>query len=370
MSKAKNTDILGRIVFVGVAAFFMVKYNYEVSQFLLKAFESAWEAGGSFTIEIQRAFDDAGFIKGFFLLIILFIIMIVGLILTFVVGGLVWLAVKLNDLYVLPFILPVLVVYSSFSYSFIVKPILWVPEKLVTLLVLLGKGIGKMLNLFVVLPMAEIISLKGNPKQRLYRAAMSVLFSLGFICFVIGTIAITVEFIQAKGIVQKVRSFIDVQIHPTSEDYAYQEKFYQVELKASKSFWTETGIKVRKGDILSLNAIGYVRCNSPYKEGLSVRDADGFGGISGPFGGVTPRRLPNDCRARGYSPSNYILADKPINCLMGKVGTGQPFYIGSSNEFKIHQNGMLLLGINQVWRAGAWKNNSGKFSISITIKRK
>jgi len=366
--KETNLNILGKIAFVAFAAFFMVKYNYEVSQSLTAAFDFLWEARGSFITDLERTFDDAGIIKSFFLLIVLIVVLFGTLILGILIGGLIWIIVKLNDIYILPFILPLLVVYSKFSYAFIVRPLVRVLEMIFSLFGVAGKFLWRLLNLFVVIPLSEFISLKGQPAFRLYRAATSLLFMIGSVCLLVGFIGVSATILRDTGVAEIIESAVTNIIEDEIKSIAYKEDQYQVEVKASQSYWTKTGIFLEKGNIVSFNATGLVRANNPF--GSYALGPDGQKDFLSPNGYMSARRLTSEYRNRGYTPSNYILDDKAINGLIGKVGTGEPFFVGSFKEYKAHQPGEILFGINQVWLSGAWKNNSGKFDVSIVIKRK
>lgn len=367
MDKQRSENIFGRIIVAGVAAYFMVKYNYEISQAIIGGAEYLWELRGSMMTYLERTFADAGIIKAFFLLIVL----ILALLITAVLGaGIVWVIVKLNDLYVLPFIAPLLVVYSKFSYAFIVRPVLWVPQKLWMLLVAAGKLMGRLMNLFVVLPLAEIIWPRKNPTRRRYNTVLSLLFVFGSLCLIVGVVGVAVSFVRGESVFQSVDEHLSKWFGPNREAHSMEEFHHRVVIDGSTPFWTETGINLMKWDVVSFEATGVVRGKSPFKTGYYRGGPNGFIDNLSPAGFISPNRLPRDYCTKGHSPSNYVLDDKAINGLMGKVGTGEAFFIGSVAELKIRQDGELLLGLNHVWRTRSWEGNSGSFDVNIVIRRK
>ena len=370
MDRERSTDILGRVFFVAVAAFFMVKYNYEVSQFFIGVARFLWEARGSFVTDLERTFEDAGILMSIVLLIVLIIVALGSWILGLLITGVIWVIVKLNDIYVLPFILPVLVVYSKFSYAFIVKPFLWVLGGVILLFLALGRFFGRLFRLFVVLPIAEFISLRGQPAFRLYRAATSVLFMVGSLCLLVGILGVTAAVVRDKGIARIIESFVTGSVEAGEGAVTHEQNQYRVEVKASHSFWTKTGILLERGDVVSFTATGTVRCISPVFDDYFTGGPEGMRDRLSSAGYLTARRLTKSYRAKGYSPSNYILDDKAMNGLIGKVGTGEPFFVGAFKEYKAHQPGEILLGINQVWLPNAWKKNSGSFNVDILVRRR
>jgi len=374
MDKDTLTNKVGKVIFVTVVAFLMLTHNSEITRFIQSCLDFIWGMREVFSSNLEEMFhNDVGMIGEFFLIIFLVIIVFLVVILAIAIGGILWLALKLNTVYLLPFVLPLLIVYSKYSFAFIVRPIIWIPEKLIYLLIPVGKMIGKAFNLFVVLPLAEVVSLRGSYKSKVYRIGISLLFVFGVLSIVIGIGGIIVEYVQDKDILQRTGNAISASIFETNDTENYTIEIYQLAFESKNEFWTDTDIQVKKGDIIVIRATGSATCNSPFKKSESTCGPDGLKGLLNRIGYVTPNMLPREYRYKGklgYFPTCYIMADKPINSLIGIIGSGKPFCIGKSHEHNSKQNGTIRLGINQVWRSGAWNNNSGSFIVTIEIRRR
>jgi len=102
--------------------------------------------------------------------------------------------------------------------------------------------------------------------------------------------------------------------------------------------WTDTGITVRKGARLAFSTTGQVAIRQGATEQL------------GPDGSPT--------EARAGAPSQAI----GVGGLIGRVGTGAPFPIGSNSQpIAMPASGRLYLGVND---AGV-SDNSGAFIVTI-----
>jgi hypothetical protein len=106
----------------------------------------------------------------------------------------------------------------------------------------------------------------------------------------------------------------------------------------SQQQWTPTGLTVRRGEWITFNATGDVRIGG---EGNST---------AGPGGSAT-------ARAPG-SP----LPNSPAGALVGRVGDGAAFLIGSTNRVLMPAAGQLFLGVND----GNLPDNEGTFQVQIT----
>jgi len=370
MDKRINKDIFGRLVVGAIISYFIFKYNYEVSQLI--HYGADWFASirDSISTYLERTVDDSGILVGILLLIVYLLWALIQIILIIIVGIVVWVLVFLNDAYILPFLIPLLIVYSKFSYAFIVTPILWLPKKVFLLLGRFGRFLLRMCNLFIVLPIAEVISLKGSRGRKLYKIFTSLLFVFGLCGIIIGGTGLTVKIIQNGEVVSNIESFFKDKTSAVFAKSSYTDIQYQTVLHASTPNWTQTTIQLRKGDVVSFTATGLIRCISPFKAGMSTTSPTGIKDAISSSGHVTPNGLTKPYRRQGFSPSYYILPAEPINCLMAKVGMGQPFAVGSSKTYKVNQDGLLFIGINQRWKSGEWRNNSGQLNISIIIRRK
>jgi hypothetical protein len=102
--------------------------------------------------------------------------------------------------------------------------------------------------------------------------------------------------------------------------------------------WTDTGITVRAGDMLSFDAAGEVRWGR------------GAGDTASPNGNPASTR------------SSYPLRSAPVGTLIGRVGNSAPFLIGTSTgAIRMPTSGRLQLGVNDDNRT----DNSGAFDVVI-----
>lgn len=369
MEKQGNKDIFGRFVVAAIAAYFLIKYNYEVAQFIYSCVDSVHSIRASITFYLERAFDDANILVAFLLLIVMLLWVIIQLIVLLVGALIVWIAIKLNELYILPFLVTLIIVYSKFSYAFFVRPIMWLPRKVFLLLAWLARQIGKLFNLFVLLPIAEIISLKDSPKRKLHKALLSLVFVVSLCSVVIGSVGIVSRVVAQEKLVSRGESFVDELLSGLFSRTPFQNIQHQTVVLANTPQWTATGIALRKGDVVSITATGVIKCISPFRTGFYTGSPDGVEDAISPTGHVNPSQLTKSYRRAGFSPSLYVLPDEPINCLIGKVGIGDAFGIGSNETYTVRQDGELFLGINQLWKSGAWRNNSGQITVNLIIKR-
>jgi hypothetical protein len=103
--------------------------------------------------------------------------------------------------------------------------------------------------------------------------------------------------------------------------------------------WTNTGINVRAGDLVSFRATGRIA----FGQGATQ--------TAGPDGNDSLRN------------TNYPVGVMPVGGLIGRVGNGAPFPIGSNSQpIRMPANGTLMLGVND----DAVGDNSGFFSVVIS----
>ncbi len=106
--------------------------------------------------------------------------------------------------------------------------------------------------------------------------------------------------------------------------------------------WTDTGIDVKAGDQVAFVSSGQIRIAS----GNAPEAAAGPDGSSG-FN--APR-------------NNYPVPAMAVGGLIGRVGTGAPFPIGSNNQrIRMPANGRLNLGVND----DGFGDNSGAFNVTV-----
>jgi hypothetical protein len=103
--------------------------------------------------------------------------------------------------------------------------------------------------------------------------------------------------------------------------------------------WTETGITVKAGDMVSFQASGQIS----------------WGQSSGQTAGP-------DGNPSSHSPS-YPIASLNVGTLIGKVGSSAPFGIGANTQpIRMPASGKLMLGVND----NELKDNSGSFVVTIS----
>lgn len=103
--------------------------------------------------------------------------------------------------------------------------------------------------------------------------------------------------------------------------------------------WTDTGVTVKKGDHIAFRSTG------------QIQFWQATGENAGPDGNDSVRRL------------DYPVNAMPVGGLIGKVGNGAAFPIGSNAQpIVMPAGGRLMLGVND----NLWSDNSGYFSVVIT----
>ena len=106
-----------------------------------------------------------------------------------------------------------------------------------------------------------------------------------------------------------------------------------------KQAWTATGLTVRKGEVLSINATGEVQLSTDAND------------VATPFGSKSGRKA-----------TNAPLPNVPAGALIGRIGAnGQPFGVGSGVNVPMPAAGQLFLGVND----DGFEDNQGEFRVDI-----
>jgi hypothetical protein len=105
---------------------------------------------------------------------------------------------------------------------------------------------------------------------------------------------------------------------------------------SSKEQWTPTGITVRRGEPLTINASGEIK----------------IGGAGNPTA--------SPAGAGATNPGNPAPA-VPTGALIGRIGNGAPFLIGSQTQIQAPAAGQLFLGINDSYL----QDNDGTFQVHV-----
>ena len=106
----------------------------------------------------------------------------------------------------------------------------------------------------------------------------------------------------------------------------------------------DTGLFLNSGDLLEISASG-TWSNAPLSYSL----------IFGPDGN------PNENIAAGYPGAGY-----PVAALMGKIGNGNYFFIGSSYSNNISESGVLYLGFNDTDYGNNWGSALANINVAAS----
>lgn len=103
--------------------------------------------------------------------------------------------------------------------------------------------------------------------------------------------------------------------------------------------WTDTGITVSRGARVQFAASGDIMLSSAASSG------------------------PNGSPAATVPGIRYPLPSAPAGALIGRIGTGTPFLIGTSTQpIQMPNSGRLMLGVND----DHLEDNSGDYSVAVT----
>ena len=110
------------------------------------------------------------------------------------------------------------------------------------------------------------------------------------------------------------------------------------------------GIAVRVGDVVTINANGYVHFGGP------------------PITHLGPAGIPSGSKCSAIAKGQARNSRWPapgLACwsLIGRIGTGSPFEIGANAIVHAHRAGDLFLGVNDNYLP----DNSGQFSVVVTV---
>lgn len=367
-------NVVGKVLAVALIAYILIHFNYEISQYLMSRWDVWWDVRGGFFSDMERAGDDAGILGSLILLILWIVLGLISALLLLVIAGAVWIVGKLNEMYVLPFILAVLVVYSKFSFAFIAKPFGKIIRGILGLFRWFGKAGWQMFQAFVLLPLAEVVSGDKSPAYRVYRVATSLLFMVGALCLLLGVGGVAAHYAKKYDLAGVVETAVGKTAEGVTPPTFTQEQ-YQVEFDAAHPHWTATGVTINRGDEFSVTARGQARFQYPGNYPGQLRPIvcapEGMRNIVGSGDFMLPSRFTDDFRRRGYGMNNFILPNEPLFGLMGQIGTGKAFYIGASIENRAEYDGELMLAVNQKWGGeSAWLGNEGTYQVTIVVKRR
>jgi phycobilisome linker polypeptide/uncharacterized protein DUF4214/EF hand domain-containing protein len=105
--------------------------------------------------------------------------------------------------------------------------------------------------------------------------------------------------------------------------------------------WTDTGMRVRAGDLIYFDTTGNVRLSNER------------GDIATAAGARSGRRA-----------AESLLSNQPAGALIGRVDNGDPFFIGNRRSVRAPLSGRLYLGVNDDYL----EDNSGEFRVMVGVE--
>jgi hypothetical protein len=108
-----------------------------------------------------------------------------------------------------------------------------------------------------------------------------------------------------------------------------------------KERWTDTGLRVRAGDLMYFDTTGTVRLSSER------------GDLATAAGARSGRRA-----------ADSLLSTQPAGALIGRIDNGDPFFIGDRRTVRAPLSGRLYLGVNDDYL----EDNSGTFRVMVGIQ--
>lgn len=115
----------------------------------------------------------------------------------------------------------------------------------------------------------------------------------------------------------------------------------QVVVVDPRARWTDTGVYVNAGDVISLNTSG------------SVQLSDDAADVAGAAGSRTGRRA-----------TEAPLPDALAGALIGRIGDSAPFGIGNQTVIRAPASGVLYFSVNDDFLG----DNAGRFRVAVSIR--
>ncbi len=106
--------------------------------------------------------------------------------------------------------------------------------------------------------------------------------------------------------------------------------------------WFDTGIDVRAGDAIEFQASGTIRMSTS-------NDNDS----ANPAGAWSGRRA-----------DNAPFRDRPAGALIGRIGNGNPIFMGEAGRISASNSGRLYLSVNDDYL----QDNSGEYRVTLTVR--
>lgn len=125
--------------------------------------------------------------------------------------------------------------------------------------------------------------------------------------------------------------------------------------------WTDTGLSVTQGDRVSFQASGQVKVNPRLTATPDGSDVNAAAGSTRQGN----RRDYRDASSRdgAYPNGGYPIPGAAVGALVGRVGNGAPFGIGTQTQpLVMPESGRLMLGVND----NNLNDNSGSFTVVVS----
>ena len=152
---------------------------------------------------------------------------------------------------------------------------------------------------------------------------------------------------SAERIEIRTGSKIAIRLKPSTSSNVSK---IRVDARAS---WAKTGVTLQKGDRVHIAVEGDWSAN-----GKDACDADGYPNTL-KFSQIylEPRNCPRQ------------ISDRPYGMLIGRIGEGKPFAVGSKGTFTAPVDGPLAFDINEITDEDKRSNNRGQLMVSLTVSR-
>ena len=119
--------------------------------------------------------------------------------------------------------------------------------------------------------------------------------------------------------------------------------------------WVKTGIIIGSGQSISITAKGYAKGDSDSSSNPNGRLWQGIGCDKAKVESIVGGEFSIDC----------LLTGAPWGALVGHIGSGEPFPVGTLREFTAPYSGELYLGFNDCC---SLSDNQGFYSVTVLLQ--
>jgi len=116
--------------------------------------------------------------------------------------------------------------------------------------------------------------------------------------------------------------------------------------------WTDTGLDLSSGDTVHIVASGIINNGSIYSQ-IANNSPAGQGTVTAQGG----------CTAAVTPQQGFLAPGLPCWALIGRVGAGAPFAVGTQATWKVKAPGELWLGVNN----NVFGHSTGSWTVTITV---